>query len=313
MPAYLLTPACKDYLWGGHRRLREDFDVPGDLDPLAEAWVLSCHPDGLSVLADGPWAGRTLAEYIKEAGQEVLGTNCGRFENFPVLIKFIDADRNLSIQVHPSDAYALAHEGQYGKTEMWIALEAEPGAHLYYGFQREVTREEFARAIENGTLTELLRKFPVKAGDVFFIPSGTLHAIGPGLVIAEVQQNSNVTYRVFDYNRVGADGRPRPLHVEKALEVTDLHPTDRPDFGPHLGKCDYFVVDGYGGPFTARCGTDSFHALLIMEGEGTLTCGGESREVRKGNCLFLPAGSGDYAVAGSCETLVTYIPRPDGR
>lgn len=308
MPAYLLSPACKDYLWGGHRRLREDFGVQSALDPLAEAWVLSCHPDGPSVLADGPYAGRTLAEYLNGTGGKALGANCARFESFPVLIKLIDADQNLSIQVHPSDEYALEHENQYGKTEMWIALEAEPGAYLYYGFRREVTREEFAQAIADGTLTDLLRKVPVKTGDVFFIPSGTLHAIGPGLVIAEIQQNSNVTYRVFDYNRVGADGKTRPLHVEKALAVTDLRPAKDLAFGPHLGTCAYFTVDGYDGPFTARCGPESFHALLITEGEGALACGGETRTLQKGNCLFLPAGSGEYAVAGGCKTLVTYIP-----
>lgn len=308
MPAYLLSPACKDYLWGGHRRLREDFGVQSALDPLAEAWVLSCHPDGPSVLADGPYAGRTLAGYLEEAGKEVLGTHCGRFEDFPVLIKLIDAERDLSIQVHPSDEYALAHEGQFGKTEMWVALEAEPHACLYYGFEREVSREEFARHIADGTLTELLRKVPVKQGDVFFIPSGTLHAIGAGLVIAEIQQNSNVTYRVFDYNRVGADGKPRPLHVEKALEVTDLRPVRKPDFGPHLGTCPYFTVDGRDGPFTAWCGGESFHALLVTEGQGTLACGGETRTIQKGNCLFLPAGSGGYEVTGACKTLVTYVP-----
>lgn len=308
MPAYQLAPACKDYLWGGHRRLREDFGVQSGLSPLAEAWVLSCHPDGPSVLMDGPYAGRTLAEYINEAGKEAQGTNCRRFENFPVLIKLIDSDQNLSIQVHPSDEYALAHEGQYGKTEMWIALEAEPGAYLYYGFKREVTREEFARSVADGTLTELLRKVPVKQGDVFFIPSGTLHGIGAGLVIAEIQQNSNVTYRVFDYDRVDADGKPRPLHVEKAMEVTDLHPAEHLNFGSHLGACPYFAVDAHSGPFTACCGGDSFCALLITEGQGTLVCGGETRKVKKGDCLFLPAGSGDYQVSGGCRTLVIYIP-----
>ena len=134
------------------------------------------------------------------------------------------AKESLSVQVHPSDEYALAHEGQYGKTEMWVVLDAVPGAYLYYGFQREVTKEEFVQQIKAGTLTEILRKLSVKKGDVIFIPSGTLHAIGAGLVIAEIQQNSNVTYRVFDYGRAGADGKPRALHVEKALEVTSLKP-----------------------------------------------------------------------------------------
>ena len=308
MPAYLLKPACKDHLWGGHRRLREDFGVQSALDPLAEAWVLSCHPDGPSVLADGPWAGRTLAGYLEWAGKKALGTNCGRFKDFPVLIKLIDAEKDLSIQVHPSDAYALAHEGQYGKTEMWVALEAEPHACLYYGFERETSREEFARHIADGTLTELLHKVPVKRGDVFFIPPGTLHAVGAGLVVAEIQQNSNVTYRVFDYDRLGADGRPRPLHVEKALEVTDLHPVRRLDFGPHMGTCPYFTVDGYDGPFAARCGEDSFHALLITEGRGSLACGGEARAVKRGDCLFLPAGSGRYEVSGGCRAVVVHVP-----
>ncbi len=308
MPAYLLSPACKDYLWGGRRRLREDFGVQSTADPLAEAWVLSCHPDGSSVVADGPWAGRTLRSCLEEAGTKALGTHCDRFRDFPVLIKLIDAERELSIQVHPSDEYARTHEGQYGKTEMWVALKAEPHACLYYGFEREVSREEYAAAIAGGTLTELLHRVPVQQGDVFFIPAGTLHAIGAGLVMAEIQQNSNVTYRVYDYNRVGADGKPRPLHVEKALEVTDLHPVKPLDFGPHLGMCDSFVVDRYDGDFQGCCGEESFHALLVARGQGTLDCGGESREVRQGNCLFLPAGSGEYRVRGNCQTLATYIP-----
>lgn len=308
MPAYLLSAACKDYLWGGHRRLREDFGIQTPLDPVAEAWVLSCHPDGPSLLADGPWAGRTLRSWLDEAGPEALGENCRRFHDFPLLIKLIDAERDLSIQVHPSDAYALAHEGQYGKTEMWVALEAEPHAFLYYGFEREVTREEYAAAIAGGALTELLHRVPVKQGDVLFIPSGTLHAIGAGLVIAEIQQNSNVTYRVFDYGRVGADGRPRPLHVEKALEVTNLTPTVPPTFSPHLGRCPYFNVDGYTGDFRACCGRESFHALLVTKGQGVLTCGGESREIRQGQCFFIPAGSGEYQVRGDCGALVVTVP-----
>ena len=307
MPAYLLSPACKDYLWGGHRRLREDFGVKSGLDPLAEAWVLSCHPDGPSVLADGPYAGRTLAEYIEEAGPEVLGTNCGRFKEFPVLIKLIDADQDLSIQVHPSDAYALEHEGQYGKTEMWVVLDAEEGASLYYGFRQEISREEFARRVADGTLTEVLRKVPVKKGDVFFIPSGTLHAIGAGLVIAEIQQNSNVTYRVFDYGRLGSDGKPRPLHVEKALAVTQLCPAPALDFGSHLGSCRYFTTDGFEGGSSGVCDERSFRALLVTEGQGTLSCGGEAKPIAKGQCFFLPAGSGAYRIGGPCRGLAAYL------
>lgn len=306
MPAFKLLPTCKDYIWGG-QRLKSDFGIHSDLDPLSEAWVLSCHPDGPSVLANGPDAGLTLPEYIQKAGPHALGANCRQFESFPMLVKLIDAKQSLSVQVHPSDEYALAHEGQYGKTEMWVVLDAVPGAYLYYGFQREATKEEFVQQIKAGTLTEILRKLPVKKGDVIFIPSGTLHAIGAGLVIAEIQQNSNVIYRVFDYGRAGADGKPRALHVEKALEVTSLKPAQSIDFGPHLGQCRYFTADRHSGAFTGAYGADSFHALLITEGSGELACGGACHKVRQGECWFLPANSGPYYVGGQCEYLVIYI------
>ncbi len=306
MPAYQLIPTCKDYIWGG-QRLKTDFGIQSGLNPLSEAWVLSCHPDGPSVLADGPDKGMTLRAWLDKAGKEALGTACEAFEDFPMLIKLIDAKKDLSIQVHPSDAYALEHEGQYGKTEMWVVLDAEPGASLYYGFDREVSLEEFSSRVSDGTLTEVLRKVPVKPGDVFFIPSGTLHAIGAGLVIAEIQQNSNVTYRVFDYGRLGADGKPRPLHVEKALAVTDRRPAPALDFGKHLGDCRYFTTDGHQGDFRGDCDGTSFHALLFTDGQGSLTCGGETREVKKGQCWFLPAGSGEYQVTGDLRTLDAYL------
>lgn len=303
MPAYRLHPACKDYLWGGHHHLREEFGVESQLDPLAEAWVLSCHPDGPSV-TDG---GETFPDYLKDAGETALGKNCGRFEQFPMLIKLIDARENLSIQVHPSDEYALAHEGQYGKTEMWVVLEAAPDAFLYYGFEHEVTKEEFSRRIADGTLTEILHKAPAKKGDVFFIPSGTLHAIGAGLVIAEIQQNSNVTYRVFDYGRVGADGKPRALHVDQALEVTELKPVGQLDFGWHLGQCPYFTTDRHDAAFSALCDEQSFQAVLITDGTGTLIRAGERHPLRAGDCYFIPAGSGPYQVVGGCQALVAYV------
>lgn len=306
MPAYQLLPVCKDYIWGG-QRLKNDFGIKSDLNPLSEAWVLSCHQDGPSVLADGPCAGLTLPEYIKKEGSHVLGTNCRQFEGFPMLIKLIDAKQDLSVQAHPSDEYALAHEGQYGKTEMWVVLDAAPGAGLYYGFQHEVSKEELERRAGDCTLTEVLDRVPVSKGDVFFIPSGTVHAIGAGLVIAEIQQNSNVTYRVFDYGRVGADGKPRPLHVDKALAVADRKPVPKMDFGPHLGQCRYFTTDRHDGAFTETCGQNSFHAVLFTEGEGELACGGVCRPVKKGQCYFIPAGSGTYYVSGKCRCLIAYV------
>ena len=301
MPAYKLIPACKDYLWGGEQ-MKTDYHIASDCTPLAEAWMLSCHPDGPSVLADGPAAGQTLPEYIAQH-PGCLGTNCSRFTDFPLLVKLIDAKGDLSIQVHPTDEYALAHEGQYGKTEMWVVLEAEPGAFLYYGFERPVSRQEFARRIRENTLTEVLHAVPVKKGDVLFIPAGTLHAICHGIVIAEIQQNSNVTYRVFDYGRVGADGKPRTLHIDQALEVTDLQPAAPKAFGSHLGQCDCFTTDRLRAPFSDRSDTVSFTGLLVIEGEGELTMDGERRPLQKGDSLFLPACSGDYQVEGSAVVL----------
>lgn len=307
MPAFQLIPTCKDYIWGGHRRLREEYGIQSDLDPLAEAWVLSSHPDGPSVIRGGDFNGMSFPDYLAKLGGKAVGTLGQKFENFPMLIKLIDAEKNLSVQVHPSDEYALANEGQYGKTEMWVVLHAERGAYLYYGFEREVTKEEFKAHIDDGTLTDLLHKVMVKEGDVFFIPAGTLHAIGKGLVIAEIQQNSNVTYRVFDYNRLGADGQPRPLHVEKALEVTSLTPVEPMDFDGHLGKCPYFTVDRHTGTFDGVCGKDSFHALLVVDGGATLYCDGEHKTLSKGGCFFLPAGCGPYRVEGNCEILTAYL------
>lgn len=307
MPAFQLIPACKDYIWGGHRHLREDFGIQSELSPLAEAWVLSSHPDGPSVIKGGDYNGMTFPDYLAKLGGKAVGTLGEKFEQFPMLIKLIDAEQNLSVQVHPSDEYALEHEGQYGKTEMWVVLDAVPGAYLYYGFEREVTKEEFAARIADGTLTSILHKAPVKKGDVFFIPAGTLHAIGEGLVIAEIQQNSNVTYRVFDYNRKGADGKPRALHVEKALEVTNLRPAEPMDFGEHLGQSPYFTVDRHVGTFDGVCGKDSFHALLVVDGGATLYCDGEHKTLNKGNCFYLPAGCGPYRVEGNCEILTAYL------
>ena len=303
-----LTPACKDYLWGGEA-LRERYGIQSEMHPLAEAWMLSCHPDGPSIVATGPFAGKTLPEYLRENGSACLGRDCEKFEDFPILAKLIDAKSDLSIQVHPSNEYALEHEHQYGKTEMGYVLDAEPGATLYYGFAHQISREELERRVRDNTLTEVLNAVPVEKGDLFFIPAGTLHAIRKGIVIAEIQQNSNVTYRIYDYGRKGADGKPRPLHIQQALDVTERTPPKAdPDFHGHLAQCPYFTVDEVEGDFDAVCDDSSFTSLLILEGEGTLTEGGESLPIRKGESLFVPAGAGAYRVAGKgLKCLVTRV------
>ena len=303
-----LTPACKDYLWGGEK-LRQDYGIQSQLHPLAEAWVLSCHPDGPSVVATGPLAGKTLPEYIQEKGPGCLGADCEKFTDFPILAKFIDAKGDLSIQVHPSNEYALAHEHQFGKTEMWYVLDCEPGATLYYGFQHQISREEFQQRIQDNTLTEVLNAVPVEKGDLFFIPAGTLHAIRKGIVVAEIQQNSNVTYRIYDYGRVGTDGKPRQLHIQQALEVTQRTPPQPdPDFHGHLAQCPYFTVDVMEGRFTLDCGPESFVSVLVLEGTGALWEGDESMSLRKGESLFIPAGAGQCRLEGDgLKCLVTRV------
>lgn len=308
METIKLTPACKDYLWGGEK-LRQDYGIQSQLHPLAEAWVLSCHPDGPSVVATGPLAGKTLPEYIQEKGPGCLGADCEKFTDFPILAKFIDTKGDLSIQVHPSNEYALAHEHQFGKTEMWYVLDCEPGATLYYGFQHQISREEFQQRIQDNTLTEVLNAVPVEKGDLFFIPAGTLHAIRKGIVVAEIQQNSNVTYRIYDYGRVGADGKPRQLHIQQALEVTQRTPPQPDsDFHGHLAQCPYFTVDVMEGRFTLDCGPESFVSVLVLEGTGALWEGDESMSLRKGESLFIPAGAGQCRLEGDgLKCLVTRV------
>ena len=308
-----LKPSCKDYLWGGHR-LVEEYGKEYEGDVLAETWELSCHPDGPSYIMNGKYAGKTLQQYIDAEGKEVLGTHCRRFRDFPILTKFIDARDNLSIQVHPDNRYALKNEGQYGKTEMWYVMDAGKDAFLYYGFKKEISKEEFEERIQNDTLLEVLNAVPVQKGDVLFIESGTIHAIGKDILIAEIQQNSNVTYRVYDYGRVGKDGKKRDLHIEKALAVTNRVPIikDKSSY-PHVADCDYFTVDKLNldgkvmKKMEGNVSEESFASILFLDGKGTITGQEGTLEFQKGDSFFVAAGSGAYTVEGSCDALITTI------
>ena len=314
-----LKPAFKDYLWGG-TRLRDDFGKDCDFDKVAESWELSCHKDGNSVVADGEFTGLTLAQYIEKEGKSVLGTNCEKFENFPILIKLIDAKDNLSVQVHPNNEYAQRVEGEYGKTEMWYVVDCDEGASLLYGFKHNITKEEFRERIENNTLLEVTNSVPVKKGDVFFIEAGTLHAIGKGILIAEIQQNSNTTYRIYDYGRVGADGKPRQLHIDKAVDVTNLcpakpYPQSEPvDMGgwtkKRLAKCEYFTVDVINVDTSAALEADksSFVNILVLDGGCVLSSeGNDAVELKKGDSVFIPAGLGKFELTGKCSAVMTHI------
>lgn len=251
---------------------------------------------------------------MNENGMGVLGKHCARFQEFPILIKFIDSKEDLSVQVHPNNSYALKNEGQYGKTEMWYIVDCEEDAFLYYGFVREIDTMEFRERIENNTLLEVLDKVFVQKGDVLFIEAGTIHAIGKGMVIAEIQQNSNVTYRVYDYGRKNKDGNQRELHVEKALAVTNCRPPIKnKSVAPHLAKCEYFTVDKLNldgkmiNKIAGVVSEDSFASLLITEGSGVITCDGETVSFQKGDSLFITADSGEFEMMGKCEVLVTTI------
>ena len=297
----LLKAPIKDYIWGG-TRLKTEFGFETEKEIAAEGWMLSCHKDGTNTVLNGEFAGKTLTEVLEIWGKEALGTNAERFTYFPLLIKLIDAKDKLSVQVHPDDSYALENEGEYGKTEMWYVVDCDEGASLIYGFNREISKEEFASRIKDNTLGEVCNYVPVKKGDVFFIGAGTLHAIGEGILIAEVQQNSNTTYRVSDYGRLGADGKPRPLHIEKAIDVTERKPAtvaygnvgavENTDFGSirTLAECDFFKVKliNLSGE-TEVFEKDSFVSLLVLSGDVVLDYKGEIIKAEKGDSIFVPA------------------------
>jgi len=309
MKAVKLIPTCKDYIWGG-TRLYDQYGI-GNGGVTAEAWVLSARDNGPCFIAEGEYKGKTLAEVLEAEGKSVWGTRAQKFPTFPLLIKLIDAAKDLSVQVHPSDEYALKNEGEYGKTEMWYVVDRGEGAFLYAGFNREVSSEEFAAAIADNTVTDLLNKVYVEKGDSIFIPSGTVHAIGAGLLIAEVQQNSDLTYRVYDYGRLGADGKPRPLHIEKAVKVAKTCPPESSVLHAEnvavsrIAECEYFVTDAVKVP---ECGSitvdeDSFACLLCIEGEvraGELS-------LKAGECAFVPAGYGEMPLSGNGRILVSGV------
>lgn len=319
MEMFKLIPSVADYIWGG-RRLIEEYDIKTDKDPAAEAWVLSCHSAGPSTVEDGEFKGQTL-EQVWENHKEICGTNGNKFEFFPILIKFIDAKNNLSIQVHPDNDYAMRVEGEYGKTEAWYILDCDEGAELILGFNREVSVEEFKKAAQSEEMLNIVNKVKVKKGDLFFIESGTLHAICKGILLAEVQQNSNTTYRVYDYGRVGADGKPRALHIDKAADVTKLCPptitnasereVEKQDGGTrtHLTECDLFKMYSVetDGEYVSEAGDESFVSLLCLDGSAEVICGKKTLGMKKGESLFIPASSGEFKIIGKTHMLETRI------
>jgi len=222
----LFDPVLKHYIWGGRNLKRFGRDLP-DKQHVAEIWEIASHPDGMSVVSNGHFAGKTLPQLLALLGVDLVGKNNQWALDrgiFPIMVKLLDAEKRLSVQVHPDDAYAFKHEGnELGKAEMWVVLAADPGAAIIYGFSQKTTPDEFRHAIRMGSLEPFLNRLPIKAGDHICVPPGTLHAILEGAVLVEIQQNSNITYRVYDWNRTDDQGYTRPLHIEQALQVINFN------------------------------------------------------------------------------------------
>ena len=297
-----MEPAFKDNLWGG-TRLRDVYGKKCDYDIVAESWELSTHKAGQSIVATGKNKGLMLGEYINRFGRGILGWKCDPYERFPLLIKFIDSRESLSIQVHPGDDYALQKEDEYGKNELWYVVDCEPESYLYCGFSRDTDEAEVRRRIEDGTLTEILNKIPVKKGDSYFIENGTVHAIGPGVLICEIQQSSNVTYRLYDYQRRDKYGELRELHIDKAMEVTNFHEKDME--AVKTMECKYFSIEKsvFDGEVSFNLDDSSFRAFVVLEGGGQVFCGEESLAYRPADCFFVPAGKKTVVFHG-CGTVL---------
>ena len=315
-----LRPTGKDYLWGG-TRLNDEFVKDLPMEPLAETWECSTHPDGPSYALGGEFDGQSLAEILK-THPDYLGTHPERGEGLPILIKFIDAKRDLSVQVHPTDDFAAVHEnGQRGKTEMWYVLDAAKDAKLVYGLNQDTDPEALRKSIENGTVEKHLQRVSIVKNDVFFIEAGTIHAVGAGALIAEIQESSNLTYRLYDYDRVDKNGQKRPLHVEKALRAANLQSSAAPRqpmrvlrYRPGcaselLCRCKFFEVyrmlinTERRQKVTYRADPMSFRVLLCVDGCGTIRFGGSIRNLYKGDCVFFPADSVEICLHGQLQLL----------
>ena len=321
-PIVKLDPAFKDNLWGG-TKIRDVYGKKCDYDVIGESWELSAHPDGQSRIAEGYYKGMLFNDYLSIIGKEALGWKCQAQDRFPVLIKFIDAKQALSIQIHPDDEYALENENEYGKNEMWYVLDAEPGAYLYCGLSRASSKEEIEERIKNNTITEILNKIEVKKGDVVMVKAGTIHAIGAGIFICEIQQNSNCTYRMYDYDRRDKFGNPRELHVAKSLDVVNPVKYEKDNkcnvmlahnehyMSKRLVQCKYFEVIKYEIEDEAKIPVDeaSFLSVIVIDGEGTIMTDDNDKELKfkAGESFFINAGKRNVVVKGRSTCIITHV------
>ena len=313
-------PLYRRYLWGGRRLQSVLGKQIGEGEDYAESWEIVDHGADQSIVATGSLAGKPLHELVTQHGKELFGRDHPQ-PQFPLLFKFLDAHRNLSVQVHPNDEQAqLLDPPDLGKTEAWVVLHAEPGSLVYAGLKRGFDRQAFAREVSRGTTELCLHRFEPRVGDCIFIPAGTVHALGAGLIIAEIQQASDTTFRVFDWNRVGPDGQPRPLHVEQALEVIDYDagpvaaskplPTDRSHVS-RLVACDKFILDRWQFDTPQPIGGDDrFHILAVLAGMARISGDPADEPLMKGHVTLLPAAAGKRELVAEPETVMLdmYLP-----
>jgi len=324
----MFRPEFKERVWGGRRLAAWFSELPPG--PIGEAWVLSDHPQGPTVVSNGPLAGATLSDLTRRLGGELFGTDggAGKTNTFPLLFKILDAEADLSVQVHPADNYDGLPPGELGKAEVWVVLHADPGAQAIYGLKPGTTPGSLADAVFAGQTMSVLNQISVCTGDVLFVPTGTVHALGAGLLVAEIQQSSDTVYRVYDYDRLGLDGKARELHIEHALRVCSFGPPPRrgrlpaqvsPNTWTVICQSPYFVVfygqSATNRPWALTPTPNSFQVVMIIEGDGNATWpdGEEPLQLQMGDTLLIPANfDGDVTLQGEFRALLSMVPPPMG-
>ncbi len=305
-----LQPLYKARIWGGKNLKASLNKVISSLEPIGEAWELSCREGDESIISNGCLEGLTLSDVLQQNASAILGKKYEEYiDRFPLLIKFIDANEKLSVQVHPDDQYALAFEEDLGKTEAWYIVNANENSRIIYGLKDFITKTDFISSLTNGNIEETLNEIQVKAGDIIYIPAGTVHAIGEGIVLYEVQQNSDVTYRLYDWERLGLDGKARELHIEKALDVIDFNNKNKKIVNQKL-SCNLFTIEEIicVEAYKHILSGNSFEVLTFIEGKGEIEYGeGYRQHASAGDTFLIPASLGNYKILGGCKLLKTYI------
>lgn len=312
-------PELKERVWGGRALARFGLELPDG--PIGEAWTIGDHPNGTTVVMNGELAGTGLDAVRERFGAAWFGSKFAASRNgrFPLLIKLLDCNDDLSVQVHPADEYEGLPEGELGKTEMWYVIDAKPGAKIIYGLKPGHTRESFAQAIAENRIMDTLQAVEVEPGDTFYIPAGTVHALCSGVLVAEIQQNSDTTYRLYDYNRPGLDGKPRELHIEDSLNVINFDnagamrrksAVNAPNEWLNLAASPYFITDKaeVRGAWAQSTSPETFTILIVTDGEGALKWKDGQTAVKPGDCFLVPANLGDYALEGNFTVLRSRLP-----